>query len=141
MAATTVDARGLNEGEQAGMGLVGGQYAYAALRRTADGLSLAYVVSEGSDHEERITDEIVGLPDAPVTFRMTLLPTGYDTAVATIEYAVDGVFRKLGQPFEPARHTWVGARIALFAMPLDGGADKGGYADFGAFTVEAVETL
>lgn len=141
VAATTVDASGLNEGEQAGMGLVGGQYAYAALRRTADGLSLAYVVSEGSDHEERITDEIVGLPDAPVTFRMTLLPTGYDTAVATIEYAVDGVFRKLGQPFEPARHTWVGARIALFAMPLDGGADKGGYADFGAFTVEAVETL
>ena len=107
----------------------------------AEGLSLVYVVSEGDGHKERITDEIVGLPEAPVTFRMTLLPTGSDTAVMTVEYAVDGVFRKLGHPFAPERHTWVGARIALFAMPLKGGADRGGYADFGALTVEAIETL
>ena len=140
-ATTTVDVSGLKAGEQAGVGLVGGQYAYAALRRTADGLSLVYVQSEGSAHAERILDEIVGLPDAPVTFRMTLLPTGYDTAVFTLEYAVDGVFRSVGQPFEPERHTWVGARVALFAMPLDGGADKGGYADFGSFEIEPVETL
>ena len=140
-ATTTVDVSGLKPGEQAGVGLVGGQYAYAALRRTADGLSLVYVVSEGKEHTEQVTDEIVGLPEAPVTFRMMLLPTGYDQAVMTLEYAVDGVFRQVGQPFAPARHTWVGARVALFAMPLDGGADKGGYADFGAVTVEPVETL
>lgn len=140
-ATTTVDVSGLRPGEQAGVGLVGGQYAYAALRRTADGLSLVYVTSDGKEHTETITDEIIGLPEAPVTFRMTLLPTGFDTAVTTFEYAVDGVFRTVGQPFAPARHTWVGARLALFAMPLDGGADQGGYADFGAFTVEPVETL
>jgi len=140
-ATTTVDVSGLQIGEQAGVGLVGGQYAYAALRRTEAGLSLVYVISEGSDHRETITDEIIGLPEAPVTFRMTLLPTGYAEAVTTFEFAVDGEFRRIGQPFAPARHTWVGARLALFAMPLDGGADKGGYADFGAFAVEAVETL
>ena len=140
-ATTTVDVSGLRPGEQAGVGLVGGQYAYAALRRTADGPSLVYVTSDGKEHTETITDEITGLPEAPVTFRMTLLPTGFDTAVTTFEYAVDGVFRTVGQPFAPARHTWVGARLALFAMPLNGGADQGGYADFGAFTVEPVETL
>ena len=123
------------------MGLVGGQYAYAALRRSEDGLSLVYVTSDGKEHTETIHDEIIGLPDAPVTFRMTLLPTGYAEAVTTFEYAVEGVFRTVGQPFAPARHTWVGARLALFAMPLNGKADEGGYADFGAFTVEAVETL
>lgn len=140
-ATTTVDVSGLKIGEQAGVGLVGGQYAYAALRRTAEGLSLVYVESEGGDHRETVHDEIVGLPDGPVTFRMTLLPTGYAEAVTTFEVAADGEFRAVGRPFAPARHTWVGARLALFAMPLDGGADQGGYADFGAFVVEPVETI
>ncbi len=141
VATTTVDVSGLNTGEQAGVGLVGGQYAYAALRRGAEGLSLVYVTSDGKEHIETIHDEITHLPEAPVTFRMTLLPTGYAEAVCTFEYAVDGVFRRVGQPFMPARHTWVGARLALFAMPLDGAADQGGYADFGSFVVEPVETL
>lgn len=141
-ATTTVDVSGLKVGEQAGVGLVGGQYAYAALRRTAEGLSLVYVTSDGKDHTETVSDEITDLPEAPVTFRMTLLPTGYAEAVMTIEFAVDGGgFHQVGQPFAPARHTWVGARLALFTMPLDGGADQGGYADFGAFVVEPVETL
>ena len=141
VATTTVDVSGLKAGEQAGVGLVGGQYAYAALRRGAEGLSLVYVTSDGKEHTETIHDEITHLPEAPVTFRMTLLPTGYAEAVCTFEYAVDGVFRSVGQPFAPARHTWVGARLALFAMPLDGAADQGGYADFGPFVVEPVETL
>ena len=141
VATTTVDVSALMAGEQAGVGLVGGQYAYAALRRNADGLSLVYVTSDGKDHTETVEDEIIGLPEAPVTFRMTLVPTGYAEAVCTFEYAVDGVFRSVGKPFAPARHTWVGARLALFAMPMNGAADQGGYADFGPFVVEPVETL
>ncbi len=138
-ATTTLDASQLAVGDQAGVGLVGGQYAYAALRRTEAGLELVYVVSEGESHEERILDEITGLPEAPVTFRMTLLPTGYDTAVTAFEYGIGGIFRAIGQPFSPARHTWVGARVALFAMPQNGGPD-GGYADFGPFEISPVET-
>lgn len=141
VARTTLDASGLRCGEQAGVGLMGGQYAYAALRRQADGLSLVYVTSAGADHAETIHDEIIGLPDVPVTFRMTLLPTGDAEAVFAMEYAVDGVFRRIGLPFTPARHTWVGARLMLFAMPLDGAEDPGGHADFGPFAVEALETI
>ncbi len=140
-AQTTVDASGLRIGEQAGVGLVGGQYAYAALRRSAQGLSLVYVISEGETHTETVLDEIAHLPEAPAAFRVTLLPTGEDATVTTFEYAIGGTFRRVGEPFMPERHTWVGARLALFAMPLEGAADQGGYADFGPFTVEAVETL
>lgn len=140
-AQVTLDASGLGAGAQAGFGLLGGQYAYAALRRKGGELSLLYVTSSGDNHEEQITDEIIGLPEAPVTLRMTLLPLGDAEAVMTLEYAVDGVFRVIGQPFRPSRHTWVGARLALFAMPLDGEAAQGGYADFGSFEIEAIETL
>ena len=62
-------------------------------------------------------------------------------AVASFEYAQGGEFHPIGQPFEPARHTWVGARLALFCMPMNGGDDHGGWAEFGAVRVEAIETL
>lgn len=137
----TLDASGLGADTQAGFGLLGGQYAYAALRRNAGEQSLVYVTSSGDSHEETVSDEIIGLPETPVTLRMTLLPLGDAEAVMTLEYAVDGVFRVIGQPFRPSRHTWVGARLALFAMPLNDGAGQGGYADFGPFEIEAIETL
>lgn len=139
-ATTMLDASDLRQGEQAGVGFVGGQYAYAAVRRTAGGLSLVFVTSAGDQHTETVT-ETAAIEDAPVTFRVTLLPTSDATAVATFEYAQGGLFRPFGQPLEPARHTWVGARLALFAMPLDGGEEQGGYVAFGAVRVEAIETL
>lgn len=133
-----LDASGLHTGEQAGFGLVGGQYAYTALRRTAEGLRLVYVQSEGAQHEEHVL-ACINVPQDVVHLRMTLLPTGYDEAAVTFEYAGGGSFRWIGEPFRPARHTWVGARLALFAMPAEG--EGGGHADFGPFVVEMVETL
>lgn len=139
-ATTTLDAAHLQAGEQAGVGFVGGQYAYAAVRRTENGVSLVFVTSDGKEHTESAT-ETVPIQDAPVTFRVTLLPTSSSTAVASFEYAQDGEFHPIGQPFEPARHTWVGARLALFCMPMNGGDDRDGWAEFGAVRVEAIETL
>ena len=98
------------------------------------------MLSEGDAHEEVICDEITGLPEGPVGFRITVLPTGESEAMATVEYAIGGVYRTAGKPFVPGRHTWVGARLALFAMPIDGG-EHGGHADFGPVTVEPIDTL
>lgn len=134
-----IDASGVRVGEQAGFGLIGGQYAYAALRRTEAGLQLVYVQSEGAQHEEKLL-AAVEAPAETLAFRMTLLPTGYDSAAVTFEYAAGDRWHWLGEPFQPARHTWVGVRLALFAMPIDGG-EHGGHADFGPFVVETVETL
>ncbi len=134
-----LDASRLAVGEQAGFALVGGQYAYAALRRTTDGLKLVYVNSEGAAHEEH-TLLTVDNPEECTVLRMTLLPTGYDSAAVTFEYKKDGRWHWLGDPFHPARHTWVGVRMALFAMPLDG-ESHGGYAEFREFRVEGIETM
>ncbi len=139
-AETTMSIDGLLAGEQAGVGMIGGQYAYAAVRRSEDNVSLVYVTSDGSDHHETV-QECVTIADAPVTFRVTLLPTSDKTAVVTFEYAQGNEFKPFGQPFEPARHTWVGARLALFAMRLSGDSEDCGYAEFGPVTLKAVETL
>ena len=138
-AQVALDAEALCPGEQAGFGLVGGQYTYAALRRTAAGFMLVYVRSDGHDHQETVMQEI-SVPAGRIQLRMTLLPTGYDEAAMTMEYFVDGKCSWLGEAFRPARHTWVGARLTLFAMSLDG-QNHGGKAKFGPFRVERIETL
>lgn len=140
-ATTTMDASGLKVGEQAGCAMVGGQYAYAALRKQEGGNVLVYVTSDGSDHAETV-HETIPVTGGKVSFRMTLLPTGFAEAVTTFEYSLDGEdYLPIGKPFAPARHTWVGVRMTLFAMPMNGGADQGGYAAFDAFHVENVEVL
>ena len=138
-AEVSLDASMLKAGEQAGFGLVGGQYVYAALRRTKAGLKLVYVQSAGGDHRETVLDE-KAVSAEQLQLRMTLLPTGYDEAVMTLEYAADGKWRWIGMPFYPERHTWVGARLALFAMSMDG-ENHGGQAAFGPFEVTGIETL
>lgn len=62
---------------------------------------------------------------------MVLQPTGDDTARAAFAYQHQGDWRRFGEPFSPARHTWVGARMALFAMSLDG-ENHGGAGKFRA---------
>lgn len=132
-AEVTLDARALQIGEQAGFGLIGGQYAYIALRRTTAGMRLVFVQSDGEAHQERVCEEI-DAPAKQLALRMVLQPTGGDTARAAFAYQHQGDWRRFGEPFSPARHTWVGARMALFAMSLDG-ENHGGAGKFGPFRV------
>ena len=129
-----LDVSELKAGEQAGFGLVGGQYAYVAIRREVNELKLVLVNSEGSTHDEH-TLTVIDNPDEKLSLRMTLQPTGYDEAEAFFEYTQEGRWYTLSEPFRPARHTWVGVRMALFAMSTDG-KNHGGAASFGAFCVK-----
>ena len=71
-AEVTLDARALQIGEQAGFGLIGGQYAYIALRRTAAGMRLVFVQSDGEAHQERVCEEI-DAPAEQLALRMVCL--------------------------------------------------------------------
>lgn len=134
-AETTLDAGALQTGEQAGIALIGGQYAYLALRRTESGLRLCYIQSEnaGSGKTETLCVEETGAEK--LHLRVTLRNTGYADAEADFYSSRDGVhWEMIAAGFAPSRHTWVGARLGLFCMPTDGGV-HGGYATFGAFVV------
>ena len=94
-AEVTLDARALQIGEQAGFGLIGGQYAYIALRRTAAGMRLVFVQSDGEAHQERVCEEI-DAPAEQLALRMVLQPTGDDTARAAFAY--QAALRRAVQP-------------------------------------------
>ncbi len=133
---TGVDVGNLHEGAQAGLALIGGQYAGVALRVTSDGVHMDYVHSSGVNKTETIREAVYLAKNTHhVWLKMTLNPTGYNQAEAVFSWSTDGQdYETIGKPFSPERGTWVGARPSLFAMPLHDGEDAG-YAVFDAVKV------
>ncbi|MBP3428157.1 MAG: family 43 glycosylhydrolase [Clostridia bacterium] len=133
-AQTELDASRLAVGERAGVAMIGGQYACLALERTQTGYRLLYVLSEGKAHTER-TVWAQDMDSAKVTLRMTLTPVDSHSAGTVFAYSTDGErFTPVAEPYMPERHTWVGARLALYAVGHGEGS-----AAFGPFTVTPLE--
>jgi beta-xylosidase len=132
MAEAKLNVEGLKSGEQAGCTIMGGQYAFLAVRKQMECLSLVYIESAGSsDNREEFTVMKVDLqPDIrDITFRLALCEEDKQIVVR-MSYCLEGkTFTDTGYTFTPLDHTWVGAKIGLFSVALDNLPDHG-YADF-----------
>jgi beta-xylosidase len=131
---TTVDFRGAAAGERAGLVVMGMDYAYLAVRKTAGGLELVQARSTDADQGSPETEAPpVRIGSGPVQLRATV----GDSARVHFSYSTDGKdFRPIGEPFRAREGKWIGARVGLFALRPAGSA-AGGYADFDDFRVEA----
>lgn len=131
-ATVRVDGGGLALSQRAGLALLGDGYAFVCLERREDGLWL--LSGSGDADQERVTS----CQETPVQWlRLTVNQTGLNTALAQFSMSMDGVrFAQVGPVYAPGRHTWVGARTALFCMSLS--QENEGYADFADFRVEAL---
>jgi rhamnogalacturonyl hydrolase YesR/beta-xylosidase/lysophospholipase L1-like esterase len=111
-ATTRVDARGLREGERAGLIIAGEESASLDLVRTSSGVD----VERGALRQ----------PGALQTYlRVEVSPQ----AVCRFSYSTDGkTFTRLGGAFAARPGRWIGARVGLFA-----GANHRGHADFEFF--------
>lgn len=142
-AETCLSVAGLSEGEQAGMTMMGGDYAYLAVR-VAKGKRLLVVAlsKDGEDGKEETAETLEILPDCAQTVRFSFLmeQSGADTRFRMF-YAVgtDELRQEVTQVcFMPSDHTWVGAKIGLFANTF-GEKEKGGYGDFDYIRVAALQ--
>jgi beta-xylosidase len=125
-ATTRLDFHPAAEGERAGLVLLGLDYAYLALRRTAGGLEL--VQARAKDAHQGGRESAVRIPAEPGS--LFLRVTVRDSAVARFAYSRDGVrFQEIGEPFQAREGRWVGARVGLFAVRPRESA-PGGRADF-----------
>ena len=116
-----------DDGERAGLVVLGMDYAWIGLRRVAGALELQQVVCRKAD--ENASEEIAA--SAPVTGVIVFLRVDVDEkARCRFSYSLDGkAFRPLGAEFQAVPGSWVGARLGLFSLTT-ADARATGHADF-----------
>jgi beta-xylosidase len=125
---TLVDGSHLREGQRSGLLMMGRDYSYVALTRTASGLRLVHVVCKDAERSgrERETDAIEIKSNA-VYLRVQV----FGDAICAFTYSFDGKrFHELGIIFVAESGKWIGAKVGLFAI---GPAGSNGYADYDWF--------
>ena len=149
---------GLKDGDRAGVCMTGGQYITAYVERTNGDLELKIAKSFGGDSDKKeevlssfaLKDVLQDPEDISIRMRF-----GYDEEVSGVDLYYqdvnvpyggknphlsmelvlpDGSLKDLSVNFEPLDHTWVGAKIGIFALSKNAGKDPG-FADFHYVTV------
>ena len=132
---------GLMEREQAGMVMMGGDYAYLGVRVTAEGTELVLSQSadkkngaikangQSTEKEENVTT-LVKLDDEQEKVWLVFeIKEIEGTLSFEMRYSLDREhYTEVPVEFMPSDHTWVGAKIGLFANAC--GQEMGGYGDF-----------
>lgn len=142
---------GLGEMEQAGMVMMGGDYAYLGVR-VVDGVK-SLILSQSADKkdgaikangqstekEETVTIlSVLNEAQQKVWLKFEIKQKNGMPAFA-MKYSIDGAnYVDVAVDFMPSDHTWVGAKIGLFANVL-GQEEKGGYGDFEYIHVTACD--
>ena len=121
------------EGEFAGLTVFGYDYALLGLRRTADGLRLIYVVSQGANLPGAEAREVARVDTiSPAVYLRVTIGSG---AMCRFAYSFDNeTFTSIGEPFKASGDRWIGAKVGLIAS-AESSATKTGYADFDWFRV------
>ena len=136
-----LDISGLQNGCQAGILMIGGEYSALAFRKTTDGLKLVYFESETKKEKVQIKD--TNTNDRKIEQILWELPLSPDTtaAVLRIHFGEDKVCQMLYKlenkvefakvPFSsiPQDHTWVGAKTGIFSTALES-SNNHSFADF-----------
>lgn len=132
---------GMEEGGQAGMVMMGGHYAYLAVRIVDGKKTLVYTESyDGEDGMEEKTVIVRTLSGDVENVNLTLaMKESGHGPLFQLFYTIGGELEEnVPTDFMPSDHTWVGAKIGLFANLCADGTGKGntgrpqngGYADF-----------
>ncbi|NHZ43505.1 glycoside hydrolase family 43 protein [Massilia aquatica] len=124
---TRIELSATQEGDRAGMVLLGMKYAWLGLRRAGAGSQLVLGLCEGNENACTEKDQLVAPVDGNAVYlRMTMAD-----GVARFSYSLDNSrFVEAGQPFNASMGRWVGAQMGLFSA---GGAQA--HADVDYFRV------
>ena len=147
-ATACVHIDGMEEGSQAGMVMMGGHYAYLAVRIVDGKKTLVY--GESYDGEEGVQEKAVVIRTLAentkkIDFSLAM-EEGGQGPLFQMFYAIEGEAEvNVPTDFMPSDHTWVGAKIGLFANVCADGTGKtdavgqknGGYADFAYIRVSS----
>ena len=118
--------------DQAGLIVMGTDYAYASVKKKADGLYISQTVCQSAD-QGKPEREIAPAAVTGDTFYLRVAVS--QDAMCRFSFSTDGAsFREIGEPFAARPGRWIGAKVGLFAL---GSAPvyEYGWADFDWFRV------
>jgi len=135
IATTKLKAILLNQGDRAGLVLMGKDYGSLVIAKTEHGNMLRQLLGMSADlgTPERIAAEL------PLLQEDVYLRVAVDEGKVSFSYSLDGRdFRPVGQPFTAQPGVWIGAKMGIFAS---GVTDHGefGYADFDWFRLTTLQ--
>lgn len=120
--------------KQAGLIIMGGDYAYLAIKKEKEGFSLSQIICKNAETggEEKDHDR-KAFKDSVLYLRVKI--TG-PSATCTFSYSADGQnFISIGESFLAKPDKWIGAKVGIFCNgPYE--ARNGGYADFDWFRID-----
>ena len=141
MAESCMHIGGLLEKEQAGMVMMGGDYAYLGVRVT-DGVKTLILSwsadkkggaikanGQSTEKEETVTNLAKLDSKQEKVWLVFEIKEAEGIPAFVMKYSLDGeTYVEVPVDFMPSDHTWVGAKIGLFATVL--GQENNGYGDF-----------
>ena len=122
-----------NDGERAGLIIMGTDYAYVSVRKQLGVLYVSQTVCLSADKGAAEVE----------TSGVKLNQTGFwlrvkvdENAMANFSFSIDGTsFTEIGKPFKARPGRWIGAKVGIFAVGAGPNSEMG-YADYDWFRVE-----
>jgi beta-xylosidase len=121
------------EEEKMGLVVMGYDYAYIALTKKKNGVSLSWSVCKEADKGNAEKTEVIGdVTATDMYFRVQVRKGG----TCTFSISFDGnSFKPIGQPFTAQPGRWIGAKMGLFCLRASKTNDAG-FADIDWFRVD-----
>ena len=130
---TKLTLQGRNDGDTAGLVVMGMDYAAIALFHSGGKFSVVSEQVTDADHPQHGQLSGTWVDERNTVYLRAHVATG---AVVTFSYSFDGQkFIAVGEPFQARAGRWIGAKIGLFAT-ASAQSKEDGYADFDWFRVE-----
>ena len=132
-ATAKVTFHALDDQDQTGLIIMGADYAYLAVRKHGDKLSLAQVICNRADQGRPEQDHGAVEVSGDTFYLRAAVSPG---AECRFSYATDGkTFTAIGEPFTAKPGRWIGAKVGIFALGATS-AREFGFADYDWFRVE-----
>jgi beta-xylosidase len=130
---TCLEPQFSEEGEMAGLIIMGLDYAYLMVRQTNSGMEVVQATCIDAEHEKKedVTDR-TPVPEGLIFLRVQVR-TG---SVCQFSFSTDGNdFKKIGSEFKAREGKWIGAKVGLLALAAENCLLDPGYADFDWFRI------
>ncbi|HWB85696.1 MAG TPA: glycoside hydrolase 43 family protein [Bryobacteraceae bacterium] len=132
-ATTKITFAPMANNDETGLLVMGADYSYLAVKKTAEGLAVSQVICRNADRKGTEKESALVPVKAGSLYLRVQVTTG---AVCHFSFSTDGAtFSPVGQDFTAKPGRWIGAKVGLFAVRT-GTSNEAGYADFDWFRFE-----